>query len=577
MYLDSIKISAGSNDLIRYIKFHQGLNLIVDETPIATGKETGNDVGKTTVLKLIDFCLGANGKIVYTDEENKKKEHLIVKDFLLKNNVTIDLVMRASLGNKGDDILHIRRNFAQSSKNKLLEINGSNYSSVDSFVARLNEILFPLHKADKPTFRQIISHNIRYKDKSINNTIKHLDSFTKDDEYEALYLFLLGCAYDSSKEKQTFRTQIEIEEKFKKRLESENTKMAYITHSGILRNKLARLEVRKEKFNLNPDFEIDLNVLNSIKWKISTTASEISKLEIRERLIEEAQAILRREVSLINSAQLRQIYEQATTMVTGIHKTFEEMLAFHNGMIDSKISFISKDMPKISERLLHEKSVLSRLRKEESELEEKISQTNSFHEFEKILGEINIIYQKLGEHKNMIDKIQETETTIQQLVSRLQEIDNFLFSEEFKINLQNQIDKFNESFGMVSQEIYGETYALKYEIKTIKDKPVYEFSTFNTNFSSGKKQGEISCFDIAMILFSRKELISGLNFLLNDKKELMHDNQIIKIADFVESNAIQLVASILKDKLPTLLNKEKYIALKLSQDSKLFKIESIVG
>lgn len=30
-------------------------------------------------------------------------------------------------------------------------------------------------------------------------------------------------------------------------------------------------------------------------------------------------------------------------------------------------------------------------------------------------------------------------------------------------------------------------------------------------------------------------------FLLNDKKELMHDNQLIKVAEFVGDNDIQLV------------------------------------
>lgn len=575
MYLESVKISTGNNTLIRYIKFHNGLNLIIDETPIVTGKETGNDVGKTTVLKLIDFCLGADGKILYTDDENKRNEHLVVKNFLFKNNITIELVMADSLDiENNQNIVRIRRNFTKSRKDKLLEINGINHSSVDDFIAALHRVLFSSHTSDKPTFRQIISHNIRYKDKSINNTIRHLDAYTRDDEYEALYLFLLGFSYDSSKEKQKIRTQIEIEEKFKKRLESENTKTTYIAYSGVLKNKLKKIEAQKEKFKLNPEFENDLTNLNSIKWRISTAASTISKIELRKKLIEEAQTILRGEASVINTAQLRQVYEQATTMVSGIHKTFEEMLAFHNEMINSKISFISRDMPRIAEQLAQERSFLARLRTEESELTEKISQTNSFQAFEELLGQINAIYQKLGEYKNMIDKIQEVETTIQQLTIRLQEIDSFLFSDDFKNDLQNKIDEFNEYFGKVSQEIYGETYALKYDVKFIKDKPVYEFSTFNTNFSSGKKQGEISCFDIAMILFSRKEGISSLDFLLNDKKELMHDNQIIKIADFSENHKIQLVASILKDKLPSAINKEKYIILKLSQNSKLFKVEN---
>ena len=77
--------------------------------------------------------------------------------------------------------------------------------------------------------------------------------------------------------------------------------------------------------------------------------------------------------------------------------------------------------------------------------------------------------------------------------------------------------------------------------------------------SSGKKQGEISCFDLAYTLFAKDEKIPCLNFLLNDKKELMHDKQLVKISEFVNKNNIQFVASILKDKLPEEINKASTI------------------
>ena len=68
MLLKSIVISKIGGEIIRDIFFRDGLNLIVDETPTISGKETGNNVGKTTVLKLIDFCLGASAKNIYTDQ-----------------------------------------------------------------------------------------------------------------------------------------------------------------------------------------------------------------------------------------------------------------------------------------------------------------------------------------------------------------------------------------------------------------------------------------------------------------------------------------------------------------------------
>ena len=71
MFIKKLIISNLTN-IIREIDFCSGLNLIIDDTPIEDSKLTGNNVGKTTVLKLIDFCLGAKGDIIYTDTEDRK-------------------------------------------------------------------------------------------------------------------------------------------------------------------------------------------------------------------------------------------------------------------------------------------------------------------------------------------------------------------------------------------------------------------------------------------------------------------------------------------------------------------------
>ena len=53
----------------------------------------------------------------------------------------------------------------------------------------------------------------------------------------------------------------------------------------------------------------------------------------------------------------------------------------------------------------------------------------------------------------------------------------------------------------------------------------------------------------------------------------MHDNQLVKISEFVNRNNIQFVASILKDKLPGELDKDEYFVVQLSQTNKLFRIK----
>ena len=192
---------------------------------------------------------------------------------------------------------------------------------------------------------------------------------------------------------------------------------------------------------------------------------------------------------------------------------------------------------------------------------------------EKLIGELNARYQKKGEYENVVRQLEEVESKLGQLNKDLATIDDELFSDEFEIEIKEQVSKFNKYFSAVSHELYGEKYALKVDPKVWRGRRLYEFTAFNTNFSSGKKQGEISCFDIAYTLFADAEEIPCRHFLLNDKKELMHDNQLVMIAKLVNTKGLQFVASILKDKLPKELNKDEFIILKLSQEDKLFRIE----
>lgn len=570
MFLKSLTISS-HEEVIREINFHNGINLIVDETPSSKGTETGNNVGKTTVLMLIDFCLGASPKHIYTDPENKKEEYKLVKDFLIEDKVLITLILKEDLSNEGSPEIRIERNFLPR-KQKIQRINGVNNTD-EEFEEALTDILFPGQYGKKPTFRQIISHNIRYKDLSINNTLKILDVYTREDEYETLYLFLLGCDFEQGDTKQELLTQIRLEQTFKNRLEKEQTKSAYETALSILDGEIEVLNRRKSNFNLNENFESDLDKLNQVRYQINMVSSEIGKLNIRRDLIVEAKQDLEKSVSQIDLQQLAHIYRQATNRVTDIQKTFEDLCSFHNRMIAEKVRYIAKDLPRLDSDIKSKAERLSRLLQEEVELSAAISRSESFEELEKLISELNVKYRKKGEYENTIQQLAEVEANLTSLNQRLDDIDNALFSQVFEQKIKEQKDKFNKHFASISQTLYGEQYALKVD-PTVnkKGQRLYKFSAFNTNFSSGKKQGEISCFDIAYTLFADEENIPCFHFLLNDKKELMHDNQLLKIAHLVNSKRIQFVASILKDKLPEELDRDEYFVVKLSQADKLFRI-----
>lgn len=571
MYLKKL-IIATPQRIIRELEFHTGLNLIIDSTKEELTKTTGNNVGKTTVLKLIDFCLGAKSNIIYTDVENTKDVYDVVKEFLVGEEVAITLILAEDLENHNSKTVEISRNFL-SRKKTVRKINGRDILEKE-FQEELAKAVFPEVKVEKPTFRQIISHNIRYKDESINKTLKTLDKFTTDVEYETLYLYLLGCTDDNGAEKQALTTRIAQEQSFKDRLEKNQNRTAYEIALGIIEDEIEVLNQKKALFNLNESLEQDLEELNLIKYNINKVSSTISKLEIRKNLIEEAKSELESNVSYIDMQQLRVLYKEVKLNIGGIHRSFEDLVEYHNKMIREKIKFISQDLPELEVRLANAGKELNSLLADEKKVSEKVSKGDTFDELEKVITELNEKYRMKGEYESIIAQVSEVEKNIKELNKQIDEIDGVLFSDAFEGRLKEQIKKFNRFFSSVSQELYDESYALTYDKTTTKKgQQVYKFNAFNANMSSGKKQGEILCFDLAYLLFAEKEELPYLHFLLNDKKELMHDNQLIRVAEFVQNRNMQLVISILKDKLPEKTLELAHVVVELSQDDKLFRIE----
>lgn len=571
MFIKKLIIS-NSTKIIREIEFCSGLNLIIDDTPIEDTTSTGNNIGKTTILKLVDFCLGAKGNIIYTDTENKKEIYDVVKNFLINEEIEVTLILTNNLNDSNATQLEIKRNFL-SHKKSVRKINSKTVLDKD-FEKELEKNIIPNKEVEKPTFRQIISHNIRYKDESINNTLKTLDKFTSDVEYETLYLYLLGCTFDDGARKQALITKVNQEKIFRERLEKKQTKTTYEMALDLINDEIDTLNVKKDSFNLNKTLEEDLEELNTVKYNINKTSSLISKLEIRKSLIEESKRDLEQSISYIDLQQLRVLYEEVSNNISGIQKTFENLVAYHNNMVVEKAKYISQDLPDLLKKLEDLQEELSLLLSQEKLLTDKISKGDSFEELEKIIFELNEKYRIKGEYESIISQLNEVDINIDKLNKQINNIDNYLFSKDFEVLLREQVKKFNKIFSSISQELYGEMYALTFKKETNKKgQQYYKFNAFNANMSSGKKQGEILCFDLAYLLFADEEQLPCLHFLLNDKKELMHGNQLVKVAEFVQDKNIQLVVSILKDKLPEIVLDKAHIAVELSQKDKLFRIE----
>lgn len=570
MFLKYLQIE-NIDGLVRRIDFHQGLNLIVDETP-SGNEETGNNVGKTTVLRLVDFCFGMDGSKIYSATEGTKVINEDVKNFLINTEVMITLCLTDGFSANAKDVI-VRRNFL-SGKRNLMEINGQKVDK-KSFETELQKALWNV-ETSKPSFRQIISHNFRYDEERLTQTLRTLNRYTSDVEYETLHLYLFGCNFDDGDRRQELDKKLKTDYKYKRRLEKTASKSALRSKLAIVEGEIDELNKKKEELHLNPDFENDLVQLNEVKGNLSELAVKQTSLQLRYTLIEEAVEDLNAQKSDIDTEQLELIYRQASAMIGQLQHTFEELVSYHNEMLARKAAFVSAELPQIRESISACNKEIANLRVKERMLAERLQQSASVEALDELVAQLNLKHQEKGSLEQRIAQIDEVERTISLNEDILKDIDNGLFSQSKQDLIQKQLDKFNQYYSSVSKRLYDESYAIEFSlVKNKEGKSCYKFTPFATdNFSTGKKQGEITCFDMAYIMFADDEQIPCLHFILNDRKELVHDNQLLQIGALANEHLeIQYVASILRDKLPNELNQEQNIVLKLSQRSKLFKIE----
>jgi len=566
VFLKSLAINDESR-LIRKIVFLKGLNLIVDETRTADRTESGNNVGKTTVLRLVDFCFGGDGTNIYNDSEFKGKANTEIERFLTENNIVITMTLKEDLESAESEEIVVRRNFLKR-PDKILEINGERQTN-ESFPEELKRLIFDSTEK-KPTLRQIVAKNIRDEKNRVANTLKVLSPYARSEEYESLFLFWLGIESSTDARKQKLLRDQRAEGHLLERLNREAS-LSQVEQSLIVINRtIDELNQQKDTFDVNENYENDLRELNSVKRRINERSTYLSNLELRRDLIVESRTELEKDVSAVNEQRVRNIYDEAKLLIPGLQRTFAETIAFHNQMIQKKIEFITEEIPALEAELVAAKREVADQLVREKQLASRLRKAGVVEELQRIVSDLSDAYEKKGSLEEQKRLRESTKARLDAVESELREIsDGFNSIDDL---IQSRIAEFNRYFSLMSSRLYDEQFVLSSD-KTGKGLFDLKISSLTGNLGTGKKKGQIAAFDLAYIQFADAQGIRCLHFVLQDQIENVHDNQISSLlTEIVASVDGQYVLPVLRDKLPKDVDIERYQVVSLSQSDKLFRL-----
>lgn len=555
-----------SEEIIREITFNlKGLNLIVDNTPEEL-IESGNSVGKSTAIKIIDLCLGAKSiRELYYDSDTRS-ENKYVKDFLSEYKVQAELVLVDPKGK----IYSIKRD---------LYPRGNKYISDESynqqeFWNELKKLLFNLSEPN-PTFRQLIPKFVRLENTAEDKMIKYLPVMTTSDDYDAVYCFLFQIYTEKliSKKNELVGRIAECQKTIQALEKSKSiTSLSLLKQSlDIIDSDLSDLYKKRQQLSYMDSYRDELDTKRKLTVCINDLQEKMQLVDFEIENINKSIENLSKEKKDIDFGTLKAIYTEAQSYVPDLQKSFEEMVDFHNSMLQNRIDFIKKQLYTKQELLEQYSKQLSGFLRQKEKITIEVLDEGLLDELNMFNQKIEELSLKKGEIQQSIHLLEEQEQIRQNLNNELSNIEKQMNNEK----IEDRIKIFNQIFSGYCQRLYGEKYLLAYnENWKEENKFPVSIASLGGKVGTGKKKAVIVAYDLAYMQYSIELGMNVPQFVIHDKMENTHINQLKTIFEICEEIKGQYIIPILRERIDKVEQKyiEKAKILELSSADKFFGI-----
>jgi uncharacterized protein YydD (DUF2326 family) len=565
MQLEHLTIRRGAT-VVRTITFKKGLNLILDK-PTSQKTQSGNNLGKTTVLRLIDFCLGSDGDDIWQDSEFKRSINRDVYDFLHgATPVTVELALESG---KSDGHLFVRSFNAKKSDPNAFRTNKDSHKNVTEYRAAVRSILFNAG-GTKPTLRQLCPKFVRSSPQIMGKTLKFLGDYGSEADYEALHLFLFGFfAVDVLEERPRLQTQ-------RKKLERDLQALTRMRDEGEIEQLLLHLQSEVQDLSLSsqargevPEIATHADRVSEIRSCAASIAASLGRVEAEVNAIHLAVEELQSEYADIDRQTIERIYKEAQRYIPKLQHDWNELTVFIQNLRGRKERFLQAQASDLEEKATALRIELETLQAQEKTEIGVLMKSRAFNQALEVRADLQDRLKRLGSLEQDIADIRELKTQIGTVANRLAATKEQI--EMGKAKLRENVAIFNRYFSKLSKELYGEEYLLHFD-ETERGSVAFRLSSVGSNVGSGKKMSQTAAFDLAYVDFLRATRTPFPTFVCHDGLESIHGNQLAALLQIAATLNGQLIVATLRDKLPAM--QKTFISdntvLELSQDDKLF-------
>jgi uncharacterized protein YydD (DUF2326 family) len=365
------------------VEFTPGMNIIwADRTMDSTKKDSRNGLGKSTLIEIIHFCLGAKAV---------KNKGLIVdqlKDWTFSVEISMQgkaVIISRSVDDPG--IVTIQGNFDRwplQPKGK----NGEAFFPIKDWNTILGTQLFGLPisydiAGYMPTFRSLISFVIRHGKDSFSTPFEHHRKLLEWDK-QINNAYLLGLSWENAAELQGLKDRKKGIQDLKK-----------AAKAGVIKNFIGSLgDLEAQKVRLKAETETEALNLKSFKVhpqyeKIQTEANALTA-EIHDAMNSSmsSKQILELYENSLNSEQsppdqeVVAIYKEAGIALPDLtFRRLEEVTEFHNKIVENRKQFLSYEISVLKTTIASIEEIIAKKTEQRSSLLEILNTHGALQEY----------------------------------------------------------------------------------------------------------------------------------------------------------------------------------------------------
>ena len=517
------------------VEFEPGFNVVLaDRTKESTKKDSRNGLGKSTLIDIIHFCLGAsttkgkglmvsalNGWTFSLDLTIAGKNITVSRSIASPNKVIID-------GDTSDWQIKLSNNSTTGNKEMLCQ----------KWSKFLGKLMFGLDLDDqgkkyKPAFRSLISYFIR---KGSGAFLNPFENFQKQREFDKQIsnAFLLNLAWEDASDWQVLKDQEAAIDKLKEAVKSGLMNNLVGTMGELeavkrnLENKVKQQEVQLQTFKVHPQYIEIENRVDKLTGEIHVATNQ----NITDKKIISSYERNLSEENITPSNSVVQIYEEAKVAIPEIvKKQLSDVQQFHQLIIKHRRDFLSGEISRLKSEISTREELVGSLTEARADSLQILKTHGALEEYTKLQQN----------HLDEVAKLKDINVRIENLKKFEQgksslRIDRELLHQRALKDYEDQVlqrQKAIDLFNANSEALYEVPGKLIIDIT----KNGFKFDVeIERSGSEGISHMKVFCYDLMLAkLWSKKRSSPGI---------LLHDSSIFDPVDVRQIvNALELAAS----------------------------------